>query len=100
MRIEIEDLLTGRTVWPNAERGGAETPMSVSEVGPTAEIDHSAIHAPDVGTRLSKRDRTPPASESRIDWESLLAGGMAVAVALLTAMVMLAVAAFGAQFVA
>ena len=100
MRIEIEDLLTDRTVWPNAEGGGAQTPMSVGEAGPTTEIDHSATHAPDVGARLSKRDRTARALEPRIDWESLLLGGMGVAVALLIAMVMLAVAAFGAQFVA
>ena len=97
MRIEIEELLTGRTVWPNAEGSGAETPTSVGEAAPTAENDHSA---PDVGARLSKRDRTARAFEPRIDWESLLVGGMAVAVALLTAMVMLAVAAFGAQFAA
>jgi hypothetical protein len=94
MRIEIEDLLTGCVTWPEAE-----TPMSVGEAGPTAESDHSATHAPDVGARLSKRGRTAPAPEPRIDWESLLAGGIGVAVALLIATVMLAVATFEARFV-
>ena len=100
MRIEIEDLLTGLTVWPNAERSRAETLMSIGEAAPTAEIHHSAVYAPDVGARPSKRDRTARASQPRIDWESLLLGGLGVAVALLIAVVMLAVAAFGAQFVA
>ena len=97
MRIEIEDLLTA---WPKAELGGAETPMSVGKAGPKAESDHSATYNPDVGTRLSTSEWTAPASEPRIDWESLLMGGMGVAVAVLIATVMLAVATFGALFVA
>jgi hypothetical protein len=100
MRIEIEDLLTGPAVWHKAEGGGAETPMSIGEAGPTAEDDHCATRALDVGARLSKRDRTARALQPRIDWESLLVGGIGVAIALLIATVMLAVATFEARFAA
>ena len=50
-----------------------------------------------VGATPSKLDRTARASERRITGKSLLLGGMAVAIVLLDAIVMLEVASFAAR---